>query len=114
MEIQIITNKISLNEIKQAGEATFGDMVKAVVDVEKRVMAMGGEWHADAEAVLLENGSEQKNLWGINLFPENEAEDFIAFKSLINIRPRANNRTMELEDTELRKTIEQIVRGLIR
>ena len=56
---------ISIQELRDAGGELFGDMVKAVVDVEKKVMAIGGELHADEEAFLLERNSRQESLWGI-------------------------------------------------
>src|SRR3989338_5902427 len=67
-EIRLITKSILLDEVKLAAQARFGDMVKAVVDIEKNVIALGGELHADEEALLLQNGSKQENLWGINLY----------------------------------------------
>lgn len=113
MEIKIITDKISLAEVKRLAEQDFGEMVKAVVDIEKGVMAIGGEWHSDAEQVLLESGSDQTNLWGINLFPAEPPEQMIEFTSLINIRPKDGNRTMVVEIPEIKEKIYQIVNKLI-
>lgn len=113
MEIKIIKDKINLGEVQVLAQATFGDMVKAVVDIEQGIMAVGGEWHADGEAVLLEQGSNQENLWGINIYPDNSDDSFIAFVSLINIRPRAGNRSMEIADPAIREKITSIVARLI-
>jgi hypothetical protein len=71
----------------------FGSMIKAVVDVKRKIMAVGTELLADKEAFLLKNGSEQKNLWGINLYSENAGDDFIEFDSMINLRPAQGNRS---------------------
>jgi len=111
--IRIITGKISLAELKKIAEERFGDMVKGVVDIEKGIMAIGGEMHADEEAVLLENGSSQANLWGINLYPDNSGEDFVEFDSMINIRPRQNNRSRSVEDENVRQQILEIVKKIV-
>jgi hypothetical protein len=84
---RILTDIIMLGELKDIAEATFGDLVRAVVDVEKDVVAIGAELHSDLEALLLENGSKQKNLWGINPYPSAEDEEFIEFDPVINMRP---------------------------
>lgn len=85
--MKIITDKIAIGELKEMSEKMFGNLVKAVVDIKKGIMAVDAELHADEEAVLLENGSEQKNLWGINFYPEISGDDFIEFDSMINLRP---------------------------
>ena len=113
MPIKIITDKITLLEVKEIAKATFGDMAKAVVDIEKQIMAIGGEIHADAEQLLLENGSRQENLWGINIYPENSSAERIQFESLINIRPAQNNRAMTVQDEKIRQTIAAVVNKLI-
>lgn len=111
--IYIITDKISLTELKKIAEERFGDLVKTVVDIEKNIMAIGGEMHFDEEQLLLEQGSNQENLWGINLYPDLTGEDFVEFDSMINIRPRQNNRSRNVEDQELRKKIITIVQKLV-
>lgn len=111
--IRIVKEKISLVELKKIAEEIFGDMVKGVVDLEKSIMAIGGEMHADEEAVLLNNGSKQENLWGINLYPDVSGEDFVEFDSMINIRPRQNNRSRNVEDEGVRKQILAVVNKLV-
>ena len=88
-------------------------MVKAVVDLEKKIMTIGGELHADEESVMLEAGSMQKNLWGINIYPDMSGEDRVEFDSMINIRPSANNRSRDVEDPNIRLQIIEIVNHLI-
>jgi hypothetical protein len=112
-DVKIITTKISLDELKEIAKDRFGDMVKAVVDVEQKIMAIGAGMHADEEAVLLDNGSKQENLWGINLYMEMPKDQFIEFDSMINIRPRQNNRTRGVEDENIRKQIIETVNELI-
>ncbi len=111
--IELITAPITLQRLREIAEKRFGDMVKGVVDVEKEIMALGGELHADEEAFLLESGSRQQNLWGINLYPDMDGADFLEFDSMINIRPSQNNRSRGVEDPALRGKIESIVRKLV-
>jgi|SRR3990170_5663140 len=91
----------------------FEDMVKYVVDVERRVVAVGGELHADEEARLLEQGSRQEHLWGANYYPGRGLEGCIEYTSLINIRPSQGNRSMVVEDETLRSRIREITHALI-
>lgn len=112
-KIRLVGEQVSIVEIKRIAEERFGDMVKAVVDLEKGIMAIGGEMHADEESFLFESGSKQENLWGINLYPESVGEDFIEFDSMINIRPRQNNRSRGVEDPALQKRIIEVVNKLV-
>ena len=89
-------------------------MVKAVVDIEQEIMAINGELHADEEAVLMEQGAKQSNLWGINLYPELYGqEDWLEFDSMINLRPSGGNKSRGVEDPEIRKRIREIVNNLV-
>ncbi|MDA8122913.1 MAG: DUF5674 family protein [Deltaproteobacteria bacterium] len=105
--------RITLGELRNMAAAGFGDMVKAVVDVERRILAADAELHADEEAVLLEQGSRQADLWGINLYPEMQGEDFVEFDSMINLRPASGNRSRGVEDQALRERIIAIVNALV-
>ena len=112
--MKIVDSPISLDELRAMAEGLFGNMVKAVVDVDRKVMALDGELHADEEALLLESGSRQESLWGINIYPELEGPDRIEFDSMINIRPSQGNRSRGVEDPDVRERILQIVAGLMR
>ena len=114
MAIQIIRTAITRAELSSAAESQFGDMVKGVVDVQRRLLAIGGELHSDEESDLLEDGSEQNDLWGINLYPAEAGDDWIEFDSMINIRPALNNRSRDVEDPALRDTIRSVVTGLVK
>ena len=114
-----ITMKILSEEIRKAdlieSDVVFGgEMVKGVVDVEQGLLAIDAEMHADLEKLLLENGSSQENLWGINLYPEFSDEDFVEFDSMINIRPRQNNRSRYVEDEAIRNRIIEVVAKWVR
>lgn len=112
--MQIIKEKISLEELKKLAKAGFGNLVKAVVDIEKEIMAIDGDLHSDEEALLLENGSQQKNLWGINIHPAQSDPDLIEFDSVINIRPSQNNNSRGIDNPQIQKKIINIVTGLIK
>jgi len=107
--MKIITQKVTLTELNQMAAGMFGNLVKAAVDVEKEVLAVDAELHSDLEALLIENGSKQKNLWGINLYPEMKGDDFVEFDSMINMRPSQGNRSRGVDSAEMRKKIMEIV-----
>jgi hypothetical protein len=112
--VKIIDSPISQDDLKVMAEGRFGNLVKAVVDVERKIMAVDGELHADEEGLLLENGSLQENLWGINIYPELEGPDRIEFDSVINIRPSQGNRSRGVDDPVIRERIVQTVTGLMK
>ena len=91
----------------------FEDMVKYVVDVERGVIGLGGEMHADAEQLLLEDGSRQADLWGANYYPGRGREGCIEYTALINIRPAAGNRSMEIQDPALRERVRDLTWALV-
>jgi len=113
MTIEIIRRPISRARLSSLAEAQFGDMVKAVVDVERGVMAIGGELQSDEEAALIEDGSAQEHLWGINLYPAEQGDAWLEFDSMINVRPSQGNRSRNVEDSALRDRIRRIVTGLV-
>ena len=112
--MKIVEKKITLNELKEMSGKMFGNLVKAVVDIGKGIMAVDAELHADEEAYLLENGSEQKNLWGINLYPELAGDDFIEFDSMINLRPAQGNLIRGVADKKIQQRIREIVDKLVK
>ena len=88
----------------------YDGMIKIVVDIRRRILSGGGEMHADCESTLLDDGSEQDDLWGANWYP---AEQRIEFESLINIRPRLGNRNIVIQDENLRKQVESVTREIL-
>jgi hypothetical protein len=111
--MKIIRDKISMAELKEMAAGRFGNLVKAVVDIERKIIAIDADLHADEEATLLEDGSSQRNLWGINLYPELAGRKFIEFDSLINLRPSQGNRSRGVDNPEIQKKITEIVDQLI-
>lgn len=107
--MQIVSEKISIQNIRKLATQTFGDMVKGVVDVERAVIAIDADLHADLEALLLEDGSRQEDLWGINFYPDIPENEFVEFDSLINIRPSQGNRSRTVEDARIRMKILAVV-----
>lgn len=112
-DIEIIAEPISVARLRDIAGKRFGDMVKGVVDLKKRIMAVGGELHADEEATLLDQGSQQADLWGINIYVDQPREFWIEFDSMINIRPSQNNRSRSVEDSNIQKKIVEIINSLI-
>jgi hypothetical protein len=94
-------------------ENMFGDLVKAVVDIEKKIIAVDAELHSDEEAYLIENGSKQNNLWGINIYPYDQGQKMIEFDSMINVRPSQGNKTRGINDSQIQKSIIEIVNNII-
>ncbi len=112
--MKIVKDKISIEELKGMSAKKFGNLVKAVVDIKKLIMAVDGELHADEEALLLDNGSSQIDLWGINIYPELAAgENFVEFDSLINLRPSQGNRSRGVDDSQIQKSILEVVNKLV-
>ncbi|MBF0477980.1 MAG: hypothetical protein HQL26_00715 [Candidatus Omnitrophica bacterium] len=112
--MKIITDTLSTDELKQMATDTFGNLVKAVVDVDRELIAVDAELHSDLEAELLTDGSKQENLWGINFYPEMQGDDFIEFDSMINVRPSQGNRTRGVNDEVIRKKIIALVAKRIK
>jgi len=113
--IEVVRDSVTLSHIQTMAENQFGDLVKAVVDIEEAIMAIGGELHADEEASLLELGSRQANLWGINLYPTQYGDiTWIEFDSMINLRPSQGNRSRSVESAEVQRRVIEIVGQLVR
>jgi len=114
-EIEIIRTAVALEHLRALAEGLFGELVKAVVDVERGLMAIGGDLHADEEALLLGEGSSQPDLWGINLYPDRHGEsDWIEFDSMINVRPGQGNRSRSVDDPEIRRRVVETVDALVQ
>lgn len=111
--MQIITTSVDRNVLKTLAAERFGDMVKAVVDIDRGIMAIGGELHADEEQILLEQGSKQENLWGINIYPDVLTADWLEFDSMINLRPSQGNRSRGVDDLALQERIRSVVSSLV-
>ena len=111
MEIRIISDTISVDELKEVAREFYRYMIKGVVDIEREVIAMGGEYHIDASTVLNQVGHRQENIWGfnINLDEEKDSVNWIEYVSLINIRPAQGNRSMQIEDEQIKSKIKEIL-----
>jgi len=112
--MKILNKTITIEELKKIAADIFGDLVKAVVDVNREMVAINAELHSDLEALLLENSSKQKNLWGINLYPDLEGDNFIEFDSMINMRPSQDNMSRSVNSKEIRKKIIEIVNKWVK
>lgn len=114
MEIQIIKTPISKVELKHIAQERFGDLVKAAVDIEQEIMAIGGELHVDEQMLLIEReNSKQENVWGINIYPNGVDDDFIEFDSMINLKPALGNRSRGIDNLEVHEKVMGIVKKLV-
>ena len=113
-DILIVREPISLADVQDLAQKWYGDMIKGVADVDKGIVALGGDWHIDANTILIADGSQQHNLWGFNIYVQERDDAALEYQSLINIRPAQGNRDMELQDVALRQKIRSIVATLVR
>lgn len=114
MPIELVEKQIEKSLLFELAKERFGDLVKAVVDVEREIMIIGAELHSDEETLLLERGSRQQDLWGINLYPDKTGNEMIEFDSMINLRPSQNNRSRSVTDPIIREQIIAIVKKLVK
>lgn len=111
----LVKDQIYISELQEMSKKMYGKLVKAVVDVEKEVMIVDADLHSDQEEVLLESGSSQTNLWGINLHPSKfPNKEFVEFDSMINIRPSWGNSSRSVDDQKIREKIIKIVEKLVK
>ena len=103
---------LPFDELERLAQERFGDMVKGVVDVRREVILVDAELHADQEAELLADGSTQRDLWGINLYPDLPPADWIEFDSMINVRPTQGNPSRGVESEDTRAILRSIVQEL--
>jgi len=113
-EMKIVEKEITISELKEMSSRMYDELVKAVVDIEKGIMAVDAEMHADEEQLLLQNGSRQQDLWGINLYPANPMENWVEFDSMINLRPSQGNRSRGVDDPIIQNKILAIVNSLVK
>lgn len=111
--MRIIRDKISLDELKKMSANNSHKLVKIVVDVENNIMAIDVEFHADGHALLLQEGSSQENVWGVNVYPYKLREEWIEYYSTINLRPLSGNASRWVEDSQMQEKIKKIVNALI-
>ena len=103
--MRVLEKPVTINELKSIAENSFGDLVKAVVDVDRELVALDAELHSDLEALLMDDGSAQKSLWEINFYPDLTGEDLVEFDSMINMRPSQGNLSRGVEDENIRRKI---------
>ncbi len=112
--MKLVKTQIQLNELEAMASKSMFNLVKVVVDIDKEIMVVDAEMHADEEQYLLALGSKQRNLWGINLYPKKYgSKEFIEFDSMINLRPNENNLSRGIDNEIIKKKIETIVKKLV-
>ena len=112
--MKLIETPTDLKKIWQERESGFVDLLKIVIDIDRKIIAADAELHADLEELLLSEGSLQENLWGANLYPEKSGDDLIEYTAFINIRPSQDNRSMEIEDEDIRLQMQSIIKKLLK
>ncbi|MDO8487960.1 MAG: DUF5674 family protein [bacterium] len=110
----LIDKSITKEELNDIAKGRFGNLVKGVVDVTKQIMVIDANLHADEEAELLSKGSSQADLWGINLYPDLDGEDFLEFDSMINLKPGSGNMSRGVDDPKIQSQIRNIVNKLVK
>lgn len=114
METRIVKDRISRAELSALAHEQYGDIIKAVVDIEHGIMGVGGELHVDIQSLLIEKeNSRGDTTWGINLYLDKTGDDLIEFDSMINLKPALSNRSRNVEDIAIQKKIREIVDRLV-
>jgi uncharacterized protein DUF5674 len=108
------TDPIALADLRALVPGRFRDFVKGVVDLRRGILLLDADMHADQEAVLLAEGSDQRDLWGINLYPQVDGADWLEFDSMINLRPSFGNRSRGIDDSGTRDAVTALVESLVR
>jgi hypothetical protein len=112
--LRIVREPIDRAQLAAEAATGFGDMVKAVVDTGRGIMAISADLHSDEESALLDDGARQVDLWGINLYPKETGPDWLEFDSMINVRPATGNRSRGVDAEEIRAEIRRVVATLVR
>ena len=113
--MKIVKDQITLGELKTLARDQFVNIIKAVVDIEQEIIAVGGEFHSDLETLLMEEeGSKRENTWGINLRLDKTGEDFIQFDSMINLKPSSGNTTRSVEDPVIKEKVVKIANKIVK
>ena len=105
----IVRQKVNKDILEKVAE-DLDDYVKVVVDIRRKILSAGGKLHVDGEKLLLEDGSKQVDLWGGGIDLEIGEIDF---DSMINLRPRQDNKSREVLDPKIRKQMETIIHSLL-
>ena len=109
MNIKIVEDKIKLDELKEIAKEFYTSMIKGVVDIEKEVIAFGGEYHIDAKKILLKKGSEDKDIWGFSIYFDRSRDSFLEYKSQINVQPTDDNNGLEVQNENIRAKMKRII-----
>ena len=115
METRIIKEGITITELRALAHEQYGDIIKAVVDIDQCIMGVGGELHVDIQSLLIEKEHSQGDTtWGINFYLEKSGDEFIEFDSMINLKPASGNRTRGVGDEAVRSKIREIVQKFVK
>src|SRR3990167_1921022 len=105
---------VTIDELNKMSQKMYGNLVKADVDVAKKIVVLDMGMHADGEAYLLEGGSKQNDIWGINLHPDKYGTDeFVEFDSMINLRPSQGNLSKGIDDKKTKQQLLDLIAGVV-
>ncbi|MDP3989319.1 MAG: DUF5674 family protein [bacterium] len=113
MKVRRITEKVSPEEVASIVAEEFGEMAKVDVDIEKKILVVGGEWHSEGQDELVSKGSDGSVVWGCNFYPFREADKRIEYNSLINIKPAIGHTSMDIEDEDVKKQMRDVIETLL-
>lgn len=115
METKIVKDGITMSELRKLARGQYGDVIKAVVDIDQGIMGVGGELHVDIQSLLIEKEHSRGDMtWGINLYVDKTGDEFIEFDSMVNLKPASGNRTRGVEDEAIRAKIRAIVHEMVK
>jgi hypothetical protein len=115
MTTKIVRDQITPDELRELAHDMYGDIIKAVVDVEQEIMGVGGELHVDIQSILIEQaGSKGDKTWGINFYLDKTGDDFVEFDSMINLKPALGNKSRWVEDALIQNKIKEIVNKIVK
>ncbi len=115
METKIVKDGITMSELRKLAREQYGDVIKAVVDIDQDIMGVGGELHVDIQSLLIEKEHSRGDMtWGINLYVDKTGDEFIEFDSMVNLKPASGNRTRGVEDEAIRAKIRAIVHEMVK
>lgn len=107
--IVVLDRKITPGEFKQAREI-YTDYIKTVVDIERNIIAVGGEFHIDCEEVLLKQGSKLENLFGGGYRVSTKEVEYMAMS---NYKPNFGKVTYEIMDPIVREKVYKLTKDYL-
>lgn len=113
MQIQILNNKISIDEAKKLADGWYGTMIKGCVDIEQSRVALGGDYHIESSELLTKSGSKFEDVWGFNIRFEENPDGVLEFDSMVNLKPNFGNRSRGINNQEVSNKAREVIYNFI-